>query len=121
MTFDHAAHVKFAWETLRVQALPEAMITVRDTIRAVAERVGKPEKYHETMTLAFVCLVNERLVDGGAGDWDGFRAANPDLFEWGEGSVLDRYYDRETLSSPLARRTFVLPGDARSGRASSTT
>jgi hypothetical protein len=54
-------------------------------------------------------LINERL-DGRPRDdtWTDFADANGDLLTW-RPSVLDRYYEPETLASERARRTFVFP------------
>ena len=43
-----------------------------------------------------------------ADTWEDFARGNPDLLVWNP-SVLDRYYEKETLGSELARRVFVLP------------
>jgi hypothetical protein len=40
--------------------------------------------------------------------FEAFAARNPDLLAWNP-SVLDRYYDRETLGSDRARRVFLMP------------
>jgi len=45
-----------------------------------------------------------------APDWESFASANADLLTW-KPSILDRYYDRSTLDSDLARRAFVMPGN----------
>ena len=37
-----------------------------------------------------------------------FARTNPDLFEW-PSPILARYYTPETLNSPLARTTFLMP------------
>ena len=67
------------------------------------------EKYHETVTFAFVVLVNERLERTGRDtDWPTFCARNPDLFAY-PSPLLDRLYRQETLGSAFARRVFVLP------------
>ena len=70
---------------------------------------GKPSLYHETITTAFLLVINERL-DGSERSlsWDAFALRNPDLLSWNP-SVLDRYYFSETLKSERARRTFLLP------------
>jgi hypothetical protein len=45
------------------------------------------------------------MTERPAATFDEFAAANPDLF----GSILEKYYQPETLASPLARSIFVLP------------
>ena len=44
----------------------------------------------------------------GEESWEDFAAGNPDLLTWNP-SILDHYYEKETLSSDRARRIFVLP------------
>jgi hypothetical protein len=107
--FHHAQHVRVAWYYLRHQPLPEALERFQARLRAFALAQGKPNLYHETITTAFVLLINERL-DNGARDenWDAFAARNEDLLSW-KPSILQRYYRDETLWSDRARRTFVMP------------
>ena len=104
-TFDHAAHVRVTYLLLRDRPLPETMIALRDGLKRIAARAGKPEKYHETVTFAFAAVINSRIRAGDS--WDAFARENADLFAWR--GVLDRIYDRETLGSDAARRSFVLP------------
>ena len=61
-------------------------------LRRFAVAQGKPGLYHETITTAYLLLINERL-DGAGRDlpWDAFADRNPDLLSW-KPSVLDRYY-----------------------------
>jgi len=107
--FRHADHVRLARLYLLDQPLPAAMTRFADGLKRFATNLGKPEKYHETITYAFVVLVNERLERTGRDtDWATFRAANPDLFDY-PNPVLDRLYRPETLGSDFARRVFVLP------------
>jgi hypothetical protein len=107
--FHHRQHVRVAWYYLQHHPLPDALVRFSTALRRFAEAQGKPGLYHETITTAYVLLINERL-DGTARDltWDAFADCNPDLLSW-QPSVLDRYYQRETLKSDRARRTFVLP------------
>lgn len=107
--FHHAQHVRVAWNYLRVYPLPEALGRFSAALRKFAVAQGAPNLYHETITVAYVLLINERLDQTGRdAAWDVFAASHPDLLQW-KPSVLDRYYDRETLSSERARRVFVMP------------
>ena len=107
--FHHREHVRVAWYYLQHHALPDALVRFSTALRGFAAAQGKPGLYHETITTAYVLLINERL-DGDARKlaWDLFAAHNADLLCWAP-SVLDRYYQKETLKSDRARRTFVLP------------
>lgn len=107
--FGHQAHVRLAWTYLRRHPLPGAMTRLRAALQGLARRLGHPDRYHETVTLAFLFLIQERMArQGGGTDWAAFAAANADLLADGR-AVLDRYYRPETLASPLAREVFLLP------------
>ena len=71
----------------------------------MASRAGRPEAYHETITVAFLSLVAERMSE--AMDFESFASLNSDLLDK---HVLTRWYRPERLASDRARRTFVLPG-----------
>jgi hypothetical protein len=107
--FRHEHHVRAAWWYLRQHPLPEAIVRFSTALRRFALAHGKPQLFHETITVAYMLLINERL-DATRRDvsWEGFAAANPDLLSW-RPSVLDRYYRENTLKSDRARRTFVMP------------
>jgi hypothetical protein len=107
--FHHEQHVRAAWHYLKAHALPEALGRFCSALRAFAIAQGAPNLYHETITVSFVLLINERLARPGAADsWEAFASDNPDLLSW-KPSILDRYYRRETLESAHARRVFVMP------------
>ncbi|MBL8707904.1 MAG: hypothetical protein JNL25_01810 [Rhodospirillaceae bacterium] len=103
--FDHAAHIRAGYLYLTRLAFTDAIDAMRRAVKGVAARNGKDGLYHETITVAFMTLINERRAQGG-GDWEDFRATHGDLFT---GNPLAGYYSRERLESPLARRIFLLP------------
>jgi hypothetical protein len=105
--FPHRDHVHVAWLYLAREAPLLAAARFAEDLRRFAHAKGKPGLYHETVTLAFVFLIRERM-NGAAEGFDAFEARNPDLFAW-RPSVLERYYRPETLASPRAREMFLLP------------
>src|SRR5437016_2641973 len=90
--FHQADHVRVAWVYLeRMTLLAAAEAFVRN-LKRFAEAQGKPARYHETITLACLLLIHDRIVTRGRGaSWTEFAAANPDLLTW-QPSILDRYY-----------------------------
>jgi hypothetical protein len=107
--FHHRDHVRVAWWYLRHHSLPEALARFCRNLRQFASAQGKPELFHETITTAYFLLINERLdADGGALTWEEFANRNSDLMAW-RPSILTRYYRDDTLASPRAKRTFVMP------------
>jgi hypothetical protein len=114
--FHHRDHVRVAWNYLRRHPLPEALGRFCGGLRRFAELQGAHGLYHETITVAYLLLIHERLVDHDELEWDAFAAVNQDLLAW-KPSILDRLYTPERLASDRARRVFVMPD--RAGAASS--
>lgn len=107
--FHHAQHVRVAWNYLRTRPLPSALARFQARLRAFAQARAQPGLYHETITVAYVLLIAERLHGAPADEgWDAFAARNADLLGW-KPSILDRYYRPETLWSERARASFVMP------------
>jgi hypothetical protein len=114
--FRHQDHMKVVWLYLQQQTLLETLDCFAKGLKRLAVAKGKLNLYHETITWAYVVLINERMgrIDDPQG-WMAFERTNPDLFDW-KNSILKRYYEDETLGSELARTRFVLP-DRQGGRA----
>lgn len=105
--FHHRDHVRLAWLYLERYPALEALTRFAEGLKRFAAINGHPGLYHETITWAYLFLIHERKAE--TETWEEFAARNPDLLGWNP-SVLDRYYDRETLFSDRARRLFVMPG-----------
>lgn len=107
-TFSHRRHIEAAWLLLARERAPfhEAYARIRAGLVALTVRVGKPERYHETLTLGFLALVHERLGRGAPrDDFDAFCAAAPDLLD--AAVVRDRF--GPMIADPVARAGLVLP------------
>jgi hypothetical protein len=105
--FSHVEHVRVAWWYLRTLPLAEALGRCSAGIRRFAAANGAADKYHETITVAFMLVISERVAAAPDLSWPEFAAANPDLFA--KPSILTRYYSEPLLRSERARRTFVMP------------
>ncbi len=102
----HEAHVRMAW--LYVTRLPfvEALDRVRRGIQKLNGKIGSPDGYHETITVAFVHVIAARLRPGES--YPTFRERNPDLFDRALPALL-RHYSKERLWSAEARKAFIEP------------
>ena len=49
--FHHAQHVRVAWCYIRAHPLPEALARFTNALRRFAAARGKPDLYHETITV----------------------------------------------------------------------
>lgn len=104
--FPHPEHVRLAYEMLWRYPFGEAVTRFSRGLKLLATKAGRPEVYHETITVAFLALVNERRARDGAQEWSEFKRANGDLLDK---RCLEKWYTAEQLASDLARRTFCLP------------
>ncbi|MFL6589062.1 MAG: hypothetical protein ACJ8M4_02710 [Chthoniobacterales bacterium] len=104
--FPHAEHVRLGYEMVRRYPFGEAASRFSRGLKRVAGNAGKPQIYNETITIAFLAVINERRVAGTSKDWKQFERANPDLLQK---RCLEEWYDAEQLRSDLARTTFCLP------------
>lgn len=107
--FPHREHVRMAFEMLRRHEFTETALHYSKALRAMAEQAGNPQAFNQTVTIAFLALIAQRLDAAPGAEFAAFERANPDLFEK---RVLARWYRPEQLASPLARRTFLLPDPA---------
>jgi hypothetical protein len=103
--FRHRDHLRAGWLYLQGMPFGAALDRMRETLRRYAASHGQPERYHETITVAYMSLLQTHRMLRPADTWEEFAAANPALFE---PRLLAHFYDRATLDSALARRVFVL-------------
>jgi hypothetical protein len=106
--FHHAEHIRLAFAYLSEYPAVGALNRFSIALKQYAAARGKPERYHETITYAYLFLIRERLARTPGLDWEGFVEANSDLFQWKPG-ILGQYYRESTLQSDLARAVFLFP------------
>ncbi|MGC1254409.1 MAG: hypothetical protein WA867_02565 [Candidatus Acidiferrales bacterium] len=107
--FHHCVHVQIVFLYLSKLSLLEVLARFPTALRRYAEAHGKHGLYNETISWAYILLINERVRRTNRKlSWDEFRSQNPDLLTWKD-SVLQKYYRAETLSSELAKGTFLFP------------
>ena len=104
--FPHREHVRMGFEMLRRHNFEEAALHYCGALRAMTARAGKPMAFHQTITIAFLALIAERMEAAERCDFASFAGANPDLIDK---SALLRWYRPERLATDAARRTFLLP------------
>jgi hypothetical protein len=106
-SFHHTDHVRMAFEILSHHPnFVTAATAYSSSLRKIAARAGNANAYHETITLAFLSLIAERMASASFDSFAAFAVGNADLLDKG---ALTRWYSAERLGSPVARATFVLP------------
>jgi hypothetical protein len=107
--FHHADHIRMVWLYLRRYSVLETLERFSGGLKKFATAHGRPTLYHETITWAYVFLIQERVNrNGGKQTWEEFAEAYTDLFDW-KSSILKCYYKEETLRSEMARKVFLFP------------
>jgi hypothetical protein len=105
--FPHREHVRMAFEMLRRHDFAESVLHYSRALRLMVARAGKPQAFHQTVTVAFLALVAERMAECGEhADFAALVGRHPELLDK---SVLKRWYAPQRLGSEAARRSFILP------------
>ena len=105
--FHHASHLHVAWVYLtESSSVQQAARKMRNTLRRFAAAAGKPEKYHETITLFWVHLLSRAQAASRAERLEDVVHANPQLLEK---NFPLAYYSTERLFSDEARTSWVEP------------
>jgi hypothetical protein len=104
--FGHREHVQLTWLAVRRHGAADATDIVSDGIRALATRAGRPQKYHATVSRAWVELVAHHVDELPEADFDDYLAHNPALLDK---RLLTRFYSSRTLAAAPARTGWVEP------------
>jgi hypothetical protein len=109
----HAAHLRVGAWHVHHHGAAEALTLLRTRIRRLNERHGTANTatggYHETITAAYVRLIEEFLATFAAGVPLEARADALLASPLGDRSVLLRFWSKEVLGSPRARAEWVSP------------
>jgi len=105
--FHHVSHLHVAWVYLaESSSVQQAANKLRDTLRRFAAAAGKPQKYHETITLFRLHLLSRAHAASGGEGLEEIVRANPQLLEK---NFPLAYYSSERLFSDEARTSWVEP------------
>jgi hypothetical protein len=86
--FGHAAHVRAGYLYLQRYGFPGALARIRRTIQDFAAHHGRPDRYSETMTVAYLTRIHQHLCErGDGGGWAEFAHHNPELFDRGAAPI----------------------------------
>jgi uncharacterized glyoxalase superfamily protein PhnB len=107
-SFDHEAHFRAAWLCLRAGPFRTAIARLRRGLKRLAISAGQPQRYHETITVAYARLMHRQMRLLNDPPWEEFKARSPDLLG-PDLAALRAIYSRDTLDSAEARKTFVPP------------
>lgn len=100
--FHHAEHLRLGWLLLSTMDLVSASARAARAIRRMTEHHGRADRYHETITQAWMRL----LASHDERDFSEFLALHAERATL---DLLHRHWRRETLMSDQARTQWVEP------------
>jgi hypothetical protein len=104
--FGHREHIHLTWLAVRRVGMPAAITLVSNGIQRTARYAGAPQKYHVTISRAWVELVDHHAAEPDRSDFADFAERNPALLDK---RLLARFYRSTTLASARARTGWVEP------------
>lgn len=106
----HAMHVRVGWCALERHGLAGAIAFMRDGVCALNDANGVANTadagYHETITIAWLRLIDAARCAAPAPDSAAFLAGHPTLLR---PDALQDHYSRDLLMGREARRAWVEP------------
>ncbi|MDY6944947.1 MAG: hypothetical protein SXG53_04440 [Pseudomonadota bacterium] len=108
--FSHRVHLSLAWQYLQRDGFPRGAQQFREHLQRYVATVGAQSKYHETITWAYLVLLNEELcLRAPPGEsFESMIGRRPDLLDHRNGPIA-QCYSKAQLESPEARRVFMFP------------
>ena len=105
--FRHRQHINLAFVAVRRYGMPAATVRICGWIQHIAAYERAPQKYHHTVSRAWVEIVAHHVeADPDCADFDTFARRNPALLDK---RLLSRYYRSSTLAADPARHGSVDP------------
>ncbi|RZU48690.1 hypothetical protein EV385_0408 [Krasilnikovia cinnamomea] len=104
--FRHRQHIHLTWLAVRGYGTGAAIALISDGIRRTARYAGAPQKYHATVSRAWVELVGHHVAGSDDDTFDAFADRHPALFDK---RLLARHYRSSTLATAEARSGWVEP------------
>jgi hypothetical protein len=106
-SFGHRQHIHLAFVAVHRHGMPEAVEKVCGWLRQITAYERAPQKYHHTVSRAWVELVAHHVAtEPDRPEFDVFVERNPALLDK---RLLTRHYRSTTLAAAEARRGWVEP------------
>jgi hypothetical protein len=106
-SFNHRDHIRLAWIYLQRYPEPDAQRQMAGAIRRFAAHHGKSDKYHETITVAWLRLIASAMARQPMdASFDELTIAAPELLDK---RSIEKFYSTAVLASAAARTYWVEP------------
>ena len=106
--FNHEAHLRLAWIHLYKYGLGEALVNIETQLKNYVAHAGATDKYHQTLTLVAVKVVDHFMQKGEKVDFPSFIAENPKL-KYKFKDLINSHYTYDVFQSEKARNIYQEP------------
>ena len=106
--FSHRDHLHVAWHYLHALPLELALARFVQGLRRLTLALGAPQKFHTTISWAYVVLLHEAIAQAPDEAFDQLLARRPELLMHPHGALATLYSPAQ-LAADAARERFVFP------------
>lgn len=106
--FDHESHLRLVWLQIKKLGLPEARINVQHQIQNFVKHVGAEEKYHKTLTITAIEIVNHFMTKQTSETFKEFIIEFPELKNNFK-ELIDNHYSFDIFKSTKAKKEYLEP------------
>lgn len=106
--FSHEAHLRFAWLHIQQQPLESAIETVNKQILNFVDNLGARDKYHKTLTVVAMKIVNHFIQKSNSDNFSDFILEFPQL-KTNFKELVSVHYGFDILNSPQAKVQYLEP------------
>ena len=106
--FNHEAHLRLAWLLIDKYGIEKAIVYMEELLLNFVIHVGARDKYHKTLTIAAMHIVNNYMVNEGRSDFKEFIIKHDEL-NTNFKAILNSYYSFDVFKAKHAANEFIQP------------
>ncbi|MEM9362443.1 MAG: hypothetical protein AAGA43_07410 [Bacteroidota bacterium] len=106
--FTHEAHIRLAWIHIGKYGAENAITNIVSQIQAYTLKLGVPNKFNITLTIAAVRAVYHFMLKSSYADFQTFIESNPRL-KYNFKELMACHYGFDIYNSPLAKQHYLEP------------
>ncbi|MCP4440448.1 MAG: hypothetical protein GY810_16005 [Aureispira sp.] len=106
--FSHEAHLRLAWLQIQANGVEEAINNVCNQIIKFVRYLGAEDKYHVTLTVAAVRIVNHFMESSKSDSFKGFISEFP-VLNLDFKSLVEKHYSKDIFNSVVAKKEYIEP------------
>lgn len=106
--FNHEAHLRLAWIQIGEFGLEQAQINTQNLLQKFVKHLGAQEKYHKTLTITAVNIVNQFMANQTSETFEEFISEFPQLKNNFK-KLIENHYSFDIIESTKAKSEYLKP------------